>query len=69
MNSLTKITLVTGIASLAVSIGFGIMDVRDARKGKKRMHKEDISQLAAEIALFQTVINSSNSVEEKEPKK
>lgn len=49
MRTATKIGLL-GIAVTAItSIVFGVIEINDARKGKKRINKEDIKLIAAEV--------------------
>ena len=53
MKTSTKIGLL-GIAVTAItSIIFGIIEIKDARNGKRRMNKEDIKLIAAEVVIQQ----------------
>jgi len=49
MKTATKIGLL-GIAVTAItSIVFGVIEINDARKGKKRLNKEDIKLIATAV--------------------
>lgn len=53
MRTGTKIGLIGLVASVTTSIVFGIIEIKDARKGKKRLNKEDIDLIAEQVVIKQ----------------
>lgn len=53
MRTGTKIGLIGLVVSATTSIIFGIIEINDARKGKKRLHKEDINLIAEQVVVKQ----------------
>ena len=53
MRTGTKIGLIGLVLSAITSIVFGIIEINDARKGKKRLHKADINLLAEQVVAKQ----------------
>lgn len=49
MKTATKIGLLGITVTAITSIIFGVIEIKDARNGKKRMNKEDIKLIAAEV--------------------
>ena len=53
MRTGTKIGLIGLVVSATTSIVFGIIEINDARKGKKRLNKEDINLIAEQVVVKQ----------------
>jgi hypothetical protein len=53
MRTGTKIGLLGLAVSAITSIVFGVIEINDARKGKKRLHEEDIKLIAETIVTKQ----------------
>ena len=53
MRTETKIGLIGLVLSAITSIVFGIIEINDTRKGKKRLHKADINLIAEQVVAKQ----------------
>jgi len=53
MRTGTKIGLVGLALSVVTSVVFGIIEISDARKGKRRLNKEDINLIAESVVVKQ----------------
>lgn len=46
----TKLGLIGIAVSVAISVTFGIIDIRDKRSGRRKMNKDDIDSIANAVA-------------------
>jgi hypothetical protein len=53
MKTSTKLGILGIVTSLAVQITIGVIEIRDYRKGKRRMAKQDIDLIAETITVKQ----------------
>jgi len=56
MKTVTKLGIVGLATSAIISIVFGVIDISDRRKGKRRFNKQDIDLIAEEVATKQEEI-------------